>query len=190
MEKKLKLIEAISENTYGNYPNDIHQCILDWGYKRWQDGLYNGYSDMVEKVQEQLGDFAAYAILFGKYNQQVCNGGHTQFHYNSYTDTFDLLSDLHKKLGMEVFEESIFLKLKDIFQQFENILEYGIDNNRYIEEEYYDEDSEEYITEEYPNDNYGTFINMDILNNLDDDYYKIADIAMEQFESFCKEDLI
>lgn len=97
----------------------VHQSILNVGYDEWQTTDKNwGYSDMVKWVKETYGDLPALAILLGKYNQQVTNGGHVQYFDNGYssmenrgwldkdkdTELHDLMVELFEKLDFKSLE--------------------------------------------------------------------------------------
>jgi len=64
---------------------EVLQSILNLGYSKWRENEGWSYDDMVKWVSSEYGDFAALCILLGKYNYQVNNGGHTQYHDNCYT---------------------------------------------------------------------------------------------------------
>jgi hypothetical protein len=63
-----------------------HQAILNVAYSHWQEKGNEDwdYGDMVENTFEKYGDVAAFAVMLGKYNQQVTNGGHMQYYDNGY----------------------------------------------------------------------------------------------------------
>ena len=44
------------------------------------------YGDMLDNAREKYGELFFAMILAGKYNQQVCNGGHVQYFDNGYGD--------------------------------------------------------------------------------------------------------
>ena len=66
----------------GNY----WQAILDVGYHYWQQADDWRYRNMIDNAEKELGKYGAFFILLGKYNQQVCNGGHVQYFDNGYAD--------------------------------------------------------------------------------------------------------
>ena len=57
----------------------IHQAILNIAYDRWQNTPGSSYSDMVNWMADDFGGIAKFAVLIGKFNQQVLNGGHSQY---------------------------------------------------------------------------------------------------------------
>lgn len=69
-----KIYEAVKDDRDFK-EGDVHQAILNVYYNRWQNHEFKGYEEMVRKCEAELGKLAAFSILFGKYNQQVCNGG-------------------------------------------------------------------------------------------------------------------
>ena len=79
-----KLNDKIKEN--GVSADGYWQSILDIGYNEWQKSKNSKwtYESMIDWVREKYGDFAATMILVGKFNQQVCNGGHRQYYDNGY----------------------------------------------------------------------------------------------------------
>lgn len=120
---------------------DYHQSLLNICYDEWQKNKNWSYSDMINFAIENYGELVAFAVLIGKYNQQVCNGGHAQYYYNGYasgsggfgsnhgddTSMHDLLlsyfmrdSDLKKYSWYEI--------LNNLLNQF---LDFSIDDERY-----------------------------------------------------------
>lgn len=60
---------------------------------------------MIDWAARQFGEIAGLAILLGKYNQQVGNGGHIQYFENGYADGYggcfsdhDEVCPLHQKM--------------------------------------------------------------------------------------------
>jgi hypothetical protein len=122
---------------------------------------------MISWVELSYGPMASLAVLFGKYNQQVCNGGHAQYFDNGYASAesdgyFTSHKDikLHEKM-IKLFKKYCDIKLKcdvlNILEQFE--LPFSNDSG----DCYYDFEQQD--------DSYG---------QLDDDYYKINDDVVEQ----------
>lgn len=64
---------------------EVLQSILNLGYSKWRENEGWTYDDMVKWVSSEYGEFAALCILLGKYNYQVNNGGHKQYHDNCFT---------------------------------------------------------------------------------------------------------
>jgi hypothetical protein len=65
---------------------DVHQAILNVGYNEWKKHNDWHYRDMIEWMSFEYGGAYALAILLGKYNQQVGNGGHDQYMANGYAE--------------------------------------------------------------------------------------------------------
>jgi hypothetical protein len=88
MENKMSTnFEKLSKDVKENLNEDGYwQTILDLGYGEWnREGTeVKSYEEMLEWVAEKYGNFAVFAILAGKYNHQVCNGGHLQYFDNGY----------------------------------------------------------------------------------------------------------
>lgn len=66
----------------------IHQAILDVAYDDWQKESNWSYSYMLGNTELKYGELAKLAVLIGKYNQQVCNGGHSQYWGNGYASRY------------------------------------------------------------------------------------------------------
>lgn len=64
---------------------EVWQAILNLGYSQWRGNEGWTYDDMARWVSSEYGEFAALCILLGKYNYQVNNGGHAQYHDNCFT---------------------------------------------------------------------------------------------------------
>ena len=117
---------------------DYWQAILDYGYNKWQDEDDNSvtsYFTLVSKVIEDLGEVYGLFVLLGKYNQQVYNGGHVQYHDNGYdsSERSGAFSndygniDLHEKM-VELFQKHGFNQLKDGDKVFDILKDYTISN--------------------------------------------------------------
>jgi len=199
---KTKLREELRrrlENKAGDL--DVHQEILNIMYEKWQNSENKKtYEDMINWIEGEYGEFASFAVLVGKYNQQVTNGGHIQYYYNGYAagnvenDNNHIAEILLHDRMVEIFKKFDFnIENKKELLSILQSLKYQIDNERYIEEdeEEYDEDEEEYvtITNEYENDEYGEVVNQSDLSELDSRYYKICDNIMEDFETIMEKEL-
>jgi hypothetical protein len=64
----------------------VHQAFLNIAYDEWQKHDDWKLEDMVEYAGE-FGEVVELALLLGKYNQQVQNGGHSQYFFNGYGGT-------------------------------------------------------------------------------------------------------
>lgn len=108
-EIKVDAHEAEEGKTTGTWQGIMNAC-----YDVWQDeadNRVNSYEDLTAFARMQYGLGAEFAVLLGKYNQQVCNGGHAQYFDNGYGSTgkggcfvdHDNI-DLHYRL-IELFKE-------------------------------------------------------------------------------------
>lgn len=199
---ELNLVEAIDNET------DFHQTILNIGYDWWNSNSNPnliGYSDMIDYMDKEYGSIYGTLILLGKYNQQVCNGGHLQYFNNYYSrkDQDDYDQVLHIRMIKE-FEEIIKeLETKGIFKKFpiydtvlnrvlnilKEYLELGIDTDKYVEEEvgYEDENGGFYfIEEEVENENFGEITDYLSLEKLNERYYLINTPFMEIMNEISK----
>lgn len=155
-EEAIHKLKTIVSHFDDSDDDDVWQKILNVAYAKWRENDDTTYADMISWVNFSYGPMAALAILFGKYNYQVCNGGHAQYFDNGYASIgssgcFSHHKDitLHKKL-VELFEKYCDIKLKDdvltILKRFRPL-----------------RDEDDYDFEQ-----------------LDDDYYAINDKVMEQ----------
>lgn len=168
-----------------------HQSLMNIFHHYWQRG--QKYAEVLDRVtqwieQEYDSDTASLfklAVLLGKYNYQVRNGGHNQYFDNGYTsrhskgDFFSLVQDtkLHRELTLlcEIYRFSTQTDfLLTILSEFLGEAEFVIDNPTYEDWEE-NADGEEKLV---------TFTNEVDDQGLDDQYYTIADQVMSDFESF------
>ncbi len=132
VEKLKEALKAIHDEDYQN--GDLHQAILNIGYTWWQEKKNEDihYPDMIQYMRLTYGELAAFAILCGKYNQQVENGGHLQYFDNGYAGSerrglrspdndplHQFMIRLAKSFGLE--EDEIGKKVIDIWKEFELI---------------------------------------------------------------------
>lgn len=149
MEDLTKLREAIKNHK----EDDVWQSILNVGYHEWQSDNVTSYTEMIEWMRKNYGDFAVMAILLGKYNQQVCNGGHMQYYDNGYASRDDdgtsysgfghdhgeqialheEIIKLMEKYGLDK-ESDLSKKLYALLKEFK----VDIDDELYIEESCYE----------------------------------------------------
>ncbi len=90
-----------------------NSTILDVGYSKWQEQTRWDYRAMLEHTEKNYGVAAKLFILLGKYNQQVNNGGHSQYYANGYGDGAGGFGDDHdadNPLHQEMI--ALFKKLK------------------------------------------------------------------------------
>lgn len=179
IENALKT-ETIRAAIAADIDNSQWQRLLNLGYNEWQKPERKGwqYADMVDWAAETYGEFVQFFILIGKYNQQVCNGGHIQYFDNGYADgTGGCFSDhdpditLHKEM-VQFFEQfglrqtPIGAQVHDVISRFRIELA--------TEDEFCCDDEEEGFSRD---DGYraGDVLNTDELDQLDERYYKISD---------------
>jgi hypothetical protein len=142
--------EKLSKDVKENFSEDGYwQSVLDLGYNEWNrpDGNVHSYEEMIDWVRRNYGDFAATVILVGKFNQQVCNGGHFQYYDNGYAShgggcfnkhgediqLHNEMVDGMKKLGMNDASK-LSKKVFEIMSNFK----VEIDEESYIEEQCYE----------------------------------------------------
>ncbi len=65
---------------------DAHQELMDLIYEEWRKRLGTSYGEMISWTEEKYGELVAFAVLIGKCNYQVCNGGWIQYLYNGYAE--------------------------------------------------------------------------------------------------------
>lgn len=162
MNQNSKLIKELYLRNDDDFQNgDVHQAILNIMYDIWnQQSVWRSYKTMTSWFRSEYGDLAAFAVLIGKYNQQVCNGGHHQYLNNGYAGSQAGESDIHEKMI------ELFLKLKyeesKIGSAMINIL--------------YDFKIEEVDDEEYSG---YAFFEVSCAEELDSRYYDINDRWIE-----------
>ena len=177
-QEVLKRKDEIAKDGY-------HQTIMNIMYEYWQQEDVNmDYTQILEWLKKEYGELAEFAVLIGKYNQQVCNGGHFQYYHNGYAGDIDEYNSdipLHKNLVILLSKT----KLKD---------EISLQVLKLLDELYIELDTEQYITDdyeedEYENPDYMEVINTEMLNRFDNEYYKINDEFMEILEEYFKDKL-
>jgi len=99
--------------------NGYHQEIMDKAYKNWDKNVDGtGRGESMESWFRRLTDLQKDAVAIGKFNQQVCNGGFSQWCYNGYMAVeFDQLKQALNRLP----QEEVVKKIKEILIQFEEI---------------------------------------------------------------------
>jgi len=169
---------------------DYHQTIMNIMYEHWQrDDVKMNYREILEWFELEYGVLARFAVQIGKYNQQVCNGGHFQYYHNGFmgdTNSEEIDISLHQELVVMLnkseLKDDTSLKVFKILQE----LYIEIDNDCYVEEAVEDEDGN-IVYEDVENDNYMSVINTDMLSNFDKEYYKANDEFMEILEKYFKD---
>lgn len=172
-------IDAIRAAIHFN-EDGIHQALLDIAYDEWQRHEDWKLEDMIQDASEKYGEVMELALLLGKYNQQVTNGGHKQYLDNGYSGT-------HKPSYSYDYDYEVPLT-----RRLENLmLQYGLDktergaavmvcvkefiNRTYAWDQEYYSDPDEYEEEPMPN-----------YDDLDDAYYLVNDLWMKDLERYFK----
>jgi hypothetical protein len=86
--KHKRVLQALEGNA-SLKEQDFHQALLDICYDKWrEEGNQSlSYQDITTWARIEFGIFVEFMLLAGKYNQQVCNGGHSQYIFNGYAGT-------------------------------------------------------------------------------------------------------
>lgn len=134
-----------------------------------------GYSDMVKWMRVTYGSWFAMMILLGKYNQQVCNGGHIQYLDNGYASVsmrgWGGADDIGLHQNMENYFKNFWLKeLPHGEEIFEIMEDFRPEFKRDFAE------GDEIAEDEF----YGQF------DGLDNRYYKIQEEWMDQLNKYAK----
>jgi hypothetical protein len=155
------LQEAVRANL--SFGTDCHQAIMNVAYELWTGNVQGrpeiSYDQFIDRVANTYGDLAVLAVLTGKYNQQVENGGHSQYVDNGYAgwDGEDDLS-LHEEmliliehfhladsgLGRAVLENAAKLELDDVEDEDSGNTEWVV-RNAAARDETYDSVSEKWM---------------------------------------------
>jgi hypothetical protein len=192
MKTSKKLKDAVLQRADDIKEDGYHQVILNIMYEHWQKNA-GSYKDTIEWYKNEYGELAQFAVLIGKYNQQVTNGGHLQYYDNGYADGesgFGVKHDpdipLHQTLTV-LFSQS-GLRDKTSTAVFNILQEFRIalDTKEYFEEDVYDEEGNHHL-DRIDNDDYGEVINTHYLSKLDKAYYEICDEFMAILEQYFKE---
>ncbi len=138
-EKTLLALETDIDFKGGEY----HQALLNIVYSEWQKPENNAwsYAEVIKFAIKEYGELVAFAVLIGKYNQQIGNGGHSQYYDNGYasgeggfmskhgdnTEMHDLLLSYYLR-NDSLQKMSWYKELKDILEKF---LDFHIDDEEY-----------------------------------------------------------
>ena len=204
---KEPLKDLIIAEIIRNKKMDIHQAIMNIAYdeydkwlkkeneQRLEEGKFKQpwtYTNLLSYVETNYGSLAEFAVLIGKYNQQVCNGGHEQYWYNSYA-SIDKWSDIDHHIAlMDYFRifindpeikdvDSILSKVWDLLKRFNEDVElYEEDTfgtlgfDEYGEIENREENLEKGLTES----------SRERLDRLDGVYYQISSSLLDILERY------
>jgi hypothetical protein len=134
---------------------------MDNWYTKWQNSDISSMKDMLDREDTTTEELIS--VCFGKLNQQVCNGGFSQWECNSYmSDTIDHILEWSEK-GIAICEELKEEKSEEFFEWVFDTLtdmkneEHPDDMDSYEEQwvdcedcggdgEVWDDDTEEYET--------------------------------------------
>lgn len=128
---------------------DKTQELMDAAYNRWQK---NHWSQ--EDFWAQLSPREKVAVYVGNLNNQVCNGGFSQWHFNGYSNCSDELLQILPRLG-------------DASQKVAKMI------TSVLSEEEEHEDWDEYEDGDW-----------DYSQNWDSQFYTINDAMLEECEAF------
>lgn len=109
---------------------DYHQAIMDIAYNNLgsmedldRPGTYSAphhtpkqpwsHSLLTSVTEDSYGALAEFAVLIGKYNQQVCNGGHLQYWENHYASDRDITEDIVLHLRLRSYYDAFSDEVKD-----------------------------------------------------------------------------
>ena len=230
MTQSIELFEPVSENlkTALNHIDtitDYHQAILDIAYdnlKQHEDperpGTYNvsgwrsnrpwSHALLTGFTKDCYGDLAEFAVMIGKYNQQVCNGGHLQYWGNNYASDGDytenitlhvileqlfrdFIDDVTSVINLSPEDEQILKDVQNILRSFRDQLE--LQGKRKPPYLIADEDGNIYDSD-YDEDNYEAGQPTDWCrehwNMLDDQYFKINERLMSILEDYFREKIV
>jgi hypothetical protein len=139
-------------------------------------------------------------ILVGKYNQQVCNGGHRQYYDNGYSDgeggfnserdpdmplhyfMIELFSGyLYKVENQKLINQTEYETLVSGFEIMKDFMNVDIDTESDIQEEEYDEENNETYINTYSNPDLNCISHFGYkqCEKLDSRYYVINDKLLE-----------
>jgi hypothetical protein len=174
--------------------NDLHQYILNLGYNWWQTDApsQTSYGDMITYMIDTYGEFAASMVLVGKLNQQVENGGYSQYYDNGYADgdggclkvhnpehplhleMIQFIEYFYNNYFINILEESDKILIEEFLRIQKRFTNLSIETDEEYEEDEYDEETGEHYTEMISNPEYGSFIDHAQVSKLNDEYYKIS----------------
>lgn len=166
----------------------LHQAILTACYNEWQPQADWCYSDMVDHAETKFGEIAKFAVLTGKFNQQVTNGGIDQYWDNGYAsrDSEGCFSkhdncELHNELiqlmikYQDQLESSDYRIVLGIMQE----CDFEVDDLEFFDEYGWDDEEDE---GDMYNDNYGCLLkDHSELNSM---YYQVDEAWINQLEDF------
>lgn len=211
-QEQIEEFKAVTTNEEDNNEEatiliDWHQTLLNIFYNWWQNNNDKSYSDFARYISKEYGFIFTGLLLAGKYNQQVGNGGHTQYYQNGYADGIggynrihDFDHPLHQVLiiwmeeiekiinSQQTFNTNYLEAFKSTKECILGFLKLPINTYEMVEDTEYDEDEDRYIDVEYENDEFGDLDRIES-RKLDTKYFENSEIFMELLE-FIATDLI
>jgi hypothetical protein len=168
MKASIQLKKEVLKRTDDLHNEGYHQTIMDIMYEHWQDNISLNYFDALQWFETKYGELAKFALLVGKYNQQVCNGGHIQYFHNGYTDG---------KGGCFISHDEDIPLHKELIKLFSNA---NLDNDtaKKVLQILYDFEVD--LDEDYE------LINRSYLDRLDHRYYELDIQLMNTLEQYFK----
>lgn len=211
-EVKEPLKELVKQELLKNNNLDVHQAIMNVCYDSYKQNLDTinqqreiqgnpkqpwEYTALVEQSTNDFGELAGFAIMFGKYNEQVENGGHQQYWYNDYASMNYRTREIYHHANLICCFKDFKAEVEDILNksgnkltnsildeinQVENILLAFPENlvlNVSSKLANFTEDGDKYEFDEDYNENELTNESIEQLNWLDNRYYKVNHAVME-----------
>ena len=201
---------------------DMHQTLMDIAYdnlKQHEDpdrpGTYNvsgwrmnrpwSHALLTGLAEESFGNLVQFAVLIGKYNQQVTNGGHHQYWNNHYASDRDITEDItlhailehlfdefrydvEKVLNLTEEDKHVLYEVRECLRSFRDQLE--LQGKRKPPYLIADEDGDIYDSD-YDEDNYEAGQPTDWCrehwNMIDSRYYKVNEKLMNLLEEYFEE---
>ena len=172
---KYKLLTDLSRNIESVINDGYHQAIMNIMHANWNESkTHMTYRQITDWFGDVYGDLAKFAVLIGKYNYQVCNGGHNQYYSNGYCDgdgsfyhNHDTTLPLHKEL-IRLLQNSNMSDENEIIKKAIAItkeLEIELNDDLEVDNEW-------------------------LLDDLDDMYYDINEEFMEILECYFKNQIL
>ena len=194
------LKEKVKEELIATHSEDAHQAIMNVAYDLYKKHLAEiqnkswTYSGLCQFTREQLGDLAEFAVLTGKYNQQVENGGHSQYWYNEYGSIEGQYKDLYLHMNLidyfTIFKDELSSLFKgDQIAEIDKTVNEALSIMEQLPEsiywvtktEYAGFDSQGELSDYDPEESYNELCEDSIrrLDYLDSQYYKINKALMD-----------
>jgi len=182
----------------------FHQEILTVTYSDWQKNSENwSYNDLINNTITKYGELAALAVLLGKYNQQVTNGGHSQYYDNGYASVNSHhLRDTKRDTDLHMKMITLFDKFDELYnlKNTNKVMEILKDFILYTDEPghcydcngeggFYDEDANYEACDNCQGTGIDESGHCD-MSYLDSQYFKINEEWMSELEDFFRQKLL